>query len=612
MNAASRILLVLAAGLFVTLQVAGQEGKPRAGIAVWDTGQPSKDAISPAALAARAGWTAVTAEAGAGFKGDTVLSNGRILAVLRKDAAVEIYSAGNDQPAARGRLILVSSGGEAASRLEKVTLVENTKTSACVEVSCKSAKGTAMAAKFRLKRGDVSVEAEPGSGAARLRVEVQSRFVVLPDFFADDIVIDASKIPAASAELPSESFVLHLLGKGEAMAMCVFENREQDVKVTLSGAGEKRVVTGSEIEFGKDRKKIWVALLEAPGMWHAVDLKPGDAKKVVPLEWKMPFIAQWRVDFTRTNDLVDSWEMLLQQKAGGEFSKPRTWVGRSPTATLPPDRKSWSTVLGSFVYPCWSDSERQGYLQPLDHPSDTFRGPAVVYPMNRVAETPADVFTVVDVMRNALGVGPCEYILDVVGQKEENKGRATCSTRELLTDIYKKGEQKQRHDEVEKALNDSLTFVTYIRGRITHYIEFGRKTREYLGEQRKAHPEFKEALAELEKIMLDMEARLTARQEKIKTPADVARMNDEFRKSVMDYTGPDAFDRCKKHSNDLVEVGGNQDELVGECRWAVKALRQKAGLLMATDPKLAAIAGEIRTRTQEVLRNPAVHEGARH
>ena len=51
---------------------------------------------------------------------------------------------------------------------------------------------------------------------------------------------------------------------------------------------------------------------------------------------------------------------------------------------------------------------------------------------------------------------------------------------------------------------------------------------------------------------------------------------------------------------------------MGECRWAVKALRQKAGLLLASDARLASIAGEIRARTQEVLRNPAVHENARH
>jgi hypothetical protein len=44
----------------------------------------------------------------------------------------------------------------------------------------------------------------------------------------------------------------------------------------------------------------------------------------------------------------------------------------------------------------------------------------------------------------------------------------------------------------------------------------------------------------------------------------------------------------------------------------VKALRQKAGILMATDPKMAPMAAEIRTWTQKILRGGAAYEGARH
>ena len=41
---------------------------------------------------------------------------------------------------------------------------------------------------------------------------------------------------------------------------------------------------------------------------------------------KMPFLAQWRVDLSRPNDLVDSWDMLLQHKKGAEYIKP-AWFG---------------------------------------------------------------------------------------------------------------------------------------------------------------------------------------------------------------------------------------------------------------------------------------------
>jgi hypothetical protein len=87
---------------------------------------------------------------------------------------------------------------------------------------------------------------------------------------------------------------------------------------------------------------------------------------------------------------------------------------------------------------------------------------------------------------------------------------------------------------------------------------------------------------------------------------------ERFRQTMLDYEGPDAFQKCRQLTEALVEIGGNQDELVGECRWAVKVLRQRAALAAAQDPRLAQVAAEIRRRSQEVLRNPAGHEGARH
>jgi hypothetical protein len=586
------------------------EARPRAGISAWDTGRPSGESLPAAALAGKNDWTAIPAGAmTAAFTGDAVLSNGRIVAVLRRqDAAVEVHALEPGGAVARLRLILLSAAGEPAVRLERMALVENAKGAACLEASFRTAKGAEVAGRFRIKRGDVSVLAEPGSGAAKLRVECPGRFVVLPDFFADDITLDATRLPLAAVDLPSENFVLHPTGQGDAMAMCVFENRQQDVKVTLSGEGDRRVVTGSEIGF--EGKKVWVALLDAPQVWHVRDLTPADTGKVIPLAWKMPFPAQWRVDFARPNDLTDSWEMLLQEKKDGEYVKP-SWLGGGEDR-IGRDRKRWNTVLGEYPYPCWADPDGQGYLQPLKSRVLKFAGPAVVYPINRVRQTPLDAYTVVDVMRNTLGVGPCEHILDLEGQKAEYRGRATCAVRDTLNPIYAKGRQKEKRDEVDKTLDEGLTFVKHIRGRITRYVEFGRKMRQYLAEQQKEHPELAEFIAEMDKLTQEIDTRVAARRDKIRTPDDVARMNEEFRKSVLDDTGPDALKHCQQYARALVEIGDNQDELSGECRWVVKTLRQRAGILMALDPRVAPVASEIRARTQEALRNPANHEGARH
>ena len=308
---------------------------------------------------------------------------------------------------------------------------------------------------------------------------------MLPDFFADDIAIDATRLPLDSSELPSENFLLHLTGDGDAIAMCVFENRQHDVKVTLAGSGDQRLITGSEIGF--EGKKIWVALLEAPRIWHTRDLSVADAGKVIPLDWTMPFPAAvarrfhpaQRTDRQLGDAAPGTEERHVHQAV---LARCRRRGDRSRPAPLEPG-------AGQFSYPCWSDPDGRGYVQPLKNNVLQLRGPAVVYPINRVKQTPLDCYTVLDVMRNTLGVGPCEHILDLDGHKSENRGLATCASRDTIIPIYQKHEQKQKRAQVDKVLDDALTFVKHIRDRITQYVEFGQKLRQYLADQKKSHPE---------------------------------------------------------------------------------------------------------------------------
>ena len=256
--------------------------------------------------------------------------------------------------------------------------------------------------------------------------------------------------------------------------------------------------------------------------------------------------------------------MLLQEKAGSQYEKP-SFLG-SGGDRIPSSRRRWNTVLGEFSYPCWSDAERKGYLQPLKSEVLKFQGTAVIYPINRVKQTPLDAYTVVDVMRNTLGVGPCQHILDLEGQKIEYKGMATCAARDKLTGIYQNKQQKEKRTETDKTLDDALVFVKHIRGRITRYVEFGHKMRDYLADQKRAYPELKEFITEMETLNYEIDNRYSRRQEVIKTPDYVAKMNEDFRKNVLDNDGPDALKLCKKYAEALVEVGSSQDELSGECR----------------------------------------------
>jgi len=111
------------------------------------------------------------------------------------------------------------------------------------------------------------------------------------------IAIDATKLPPTlnTIDLPSENFVMQMTGQGDAIANGGLREspaRHQGRARRLGRQAHRH----RRSEIGFEGKKIWVALMDAPRVWHALELKSADSGKIVPLNWKMPFPAQWRVD----------------------------------------------------------------------------------------------------------------------------------------------------------------------------------------------------------------------------------------------------------------------------------------------------------------------------
>jgi hypothetical protein len=181
-----------------------------------------------------------------------------------------------------------------------------------------------------------------------------------------------------------------------------------------------------------------------------------------------------------------------------------------------------------------------------------------------------------------------------------------------LNQMYEAKQQKSRKDDAEGILKQGETFVAHIRGRIHGYADYGHKMLEFLAAKKKEQPAIAPALAPLEKLLGEIDASIASKMDKIKTPEDHAKLFAQFRKELLDNTGADATEKVKQWCEALVDIGGTQDELVAHCRWVVKNVRQKAGLIMVQEPKAAAIATEVRAKAQEVLRAPSAHESARH
>jgi len=567
------------------------------------------------------------------FSGRPVLMNDKIVAVLEKDSpGIAVYSRQTEGTKLCARLQPVCDG-RADLNGASVTIAENGRTSVAIEVAFRSPRNESRTIRYELHAGEPFIKTTARAGVEKLRVHAPCRFVVLPDFFGDDIVVDAASIPVAQAQVPSEHFLLHMMHGGEAVLMTVSESRDNEAVVNVSeGPGTSREINFTDVFFG-EKPNVWVAVLAGKGTWHQHDVAAADAGKVVRLDWQMPFAALWRVDWSKTDKLTESWEMLLQDPAGKYVMQ--NWLGQKEAEGQnfgpefgardwnKPDRLRWNPVLGSFKFPCWIDNDRAGYLQPLERPKSQhesstpgFVGPALIYPIDRVQAapftTPLEQLTVVDLVRMTLGVGPCQYILDLEGQKRNSRGVATCYARDVINAIYKQGSQLRQQAAINEQLDLCVAFISNVRERIDQYHEFGHEMTGYLQEQKRLAPRHAQFLDDMMSLTEKLDTVFEENQERIHTPA-FARLNaDSFRESLLTYEGKDAYEKCAARMAVFTSMGGAQDETVATCRMIVKVLRQRAGLAMAVDPELKAIGTEIRQRTQVILRKATAYEAPRH
>ena len=569
------------------------------------------------------------------FEGCPVLMNDKIVAVVRKVASrVDVYARQSSGLKLCATLQPICEGG-AESWQTALAARQNSRSAVAIEVEFRLTGATSKRITYELDAGAAFVKTTAGEGVRRLRVEAPCRFAVLPDFFGDDILVDAAALPAGRAELPSENFLLHMLPGGNTILMTVSESRDNDVAVKLSDRATPislRQIVASDVSYGK-KPHIWVAVLADRGIWHEHDVALADADKTIGLEWKMPFPALWRVDWSTADKMTESWEMLLQQPDGKYVMQG--WFGQNEAEGQSfgrefgdrdwnkPGRKRWNPVLGMFSFPTWIESDGRGWLQPLKARRYTeggqvynFSGPVVLYPLDRAKaapfSTPLDKLTVVDLVRMTLGVGPCQYILDLEGQKRNSRGVATCYARDVINAIYKEGTQLKKRAEIEEQLDAAVAFISNVRERIDLYVKFGHEMSGYLEQQKLRDPPSAAFCDELLAITRRLDQMFAEKRESIRSPAFARQCAEEFRQELLTATGKDAYPRCEAQMAKFTSIGGAQDGLVASCRTIVKTLRQRAGIALAANPELKEVATEIRARTQKILRNPTPYEAPRH
>lgn len=324
-----------------------------------------------------------------------------------------------------------------------------------------------------LRVGAAHVEFRPGRNAHSLTARASARYAIVPDFAGHDSLYDPTRHAADARPVPAENLLVQLLDGEQAILLLLWKGaadakpqegtataprQRRGVGLLAAGEGASRRFTASHIEFLG--KPVCVALLAGEGLWHAADLCELPGAKTVRTGWTRPFEARWRADLTlegydagnvaaflklaaqlglskgRERDWERAYAPTGSRAAGSSRLLTETCNFRLPdkSGELPRFRPSgaeadevlWPCVFREketlltlpAEWPCYPDptkglldpvqkqraAEGKEPLQPL-HPY----GRAIIYPIDRTQKTPLAAYTVVDVMRDALGTGPCDW-----------------------------------------------------------------------------------------------------------------------------------------------------------------------------------------------------------
>ncbi len=509
------------------------------------------------------------------FKGDAVLSNGMLAAVVRKDGAgVDLYARADEAWNHRARLAPLK--GDGTTTFEGARVTSNDGVAVSLEVK---QAGDGEKVVFSMTPAAPMLRATAGEKAEGLRISAPCRWGILPDFFTGDFLVDARRMKAERTEIPSDQLFLQLLADGNAILAAIWSSNERDISVSFAGEGEERRLAATDICYGA-KGSIWTGVLEKQGIWYHRVLAKGEDTKGGPMDWQVPFAAKWKGDFVRPDGLVDS-----------HLYNP--WIQpdkktKKLTAALPKIRK------------------RRG--------EPSYEGPMVVYPIRRAEETPLDRMLLDDLMRLSLGSGPCGYILDVSGRTSTGKGIFTCSydwtiPRMLHESKEEAGFLKDERVFVRTMHRDVLVFMNHIQDRIGAYAQFRKELLAALEEQEKKTPELAGYVGALKAQVGKLPNKRPEGDKK------VVPLIEKIERGIAVDT-PENIALAKGSARPIPPTAEHQDVQLANCRKAVKELRVMAVAEMVKDTKTAenpaadVIVKMIREKTHEILRNPAHHEGS--
>ena len=594
------VLIVLLAAVVAVSSALGDGTHQR--VTIWDTGSPLAGTVD---VRSRAGWKVVppdllTLEADPtkassdpgyygreyAFAGDAVVENDHVTAVFRSGTGtVAICSRTN--PLGEIVTFVPRRAKTRAGSIRHCSVVQNTGEAAALAVSFSAVgMGEALSAVFSFDKTPI-VEIKPGETMKGVSLLSEMEYGVAPSFVGDDLILSPRAYPSTDTlYVPAENLFLGLLKGENRVLVMTWPQGGQRMSLALGSEGQGGRLIDS-IDFDNDGQSLYLAALEAPGIWHREELKATYLEKDVTIGWKRPFPAKW---------VTQLEEARVKATFTFREAKGRIWRG----------------VPGMYTYPVWFDGDTAVYrLSKKVLP----RGESIIYFLEG-KDTPVEIFTPVDILKATLGRQTCEAILDVAGRKLRTHHRrgaegirraCTCGCTEAIEAVFKAGDEVARKQYVEGAVGDMVYFVRVHLERIDEYRAFADDLIAFLRGAGRSSAELKPYLDGLEQIAQEILRDYDVQKQNIKS----MEYANELARKTMALTRrkePGNLNACLELGKQWRGMGGAQDGLLAQYHVTARNLFQQAGLASVTLPGAVELAQEIRKRCKQCLRNADGYE----
>ena len=564
-------------------------------VTLWDTGASLGDTVD---LANRATWKAVppnllmletdplksSSDPGYygreyAFQGAAVVESSYLTAVVWASKGKVVVSSKNSR---------FEIGDSKFKAISRCTVLQNTGDDVALEVSFSTGSaGKDVSAILAFSKTPI-VEIKPAETMKGISLLSPIEYGVLPGFVGDDLVLAPSQYPSDSTlYVPCENLFLGLLKGENSVLVMTWPKGKQQMRLGLSKQGQEGRLIES-IDFDNDGQSLYLALLEAPGIWHREPLGVSYLEKDVPSKWKKPFPAKW-----------------VTQLLEGDVRTTYTFRA-APAGTI------WRGVAGMYNYPIWFNGDAAWYhLGKKVLP----KGESIIYFLEN-KDTPASIMTPVDIMKATLGRQTCDSILDLAGQKLRTHHRrgavgirraCTCGCTEAIEAVFKAGQEIEKKEYIEGAVGDMVYFVTRHVERLNEYRAFADDMTKFLRTTGNSRPELKTYLDSLIQIVQRLPELYEVQKENIKS----LEYADELSRktlALLQKKDPKNLPTCLDLGKDWRGMGGAQDGVLAEYHIIVRKLFQEAGYNCLNQPKAADVAREIRSRCRQCLRNPDGYE----